>query len=138
MSQEESWVGIVDDDASLRTALARALKANGIRAQTFDSAEDFLHRLRNGEPACVVLDVHLPGLSGFELQDILAAQDAALPIIFITGHEEMFSRRGREGAACGYLRKPFDTTELVALLRPHLGSSAPLGHLAGSPGLWTE
>jgi CheY-like chemotaxis protein len=124
MNQEESWVGVVEDDASLRVALARALHANGIRVKTFGSAEDFLHRSVHGEPECIVLDIHLPGMSGFELQDILAVQDVAPPIIFITGHEEMFSRHGRESRSAGYLRKPFDTTELVALLRPHLRSSA--------------
>ena len=118
--EEESWVGIVDDDASLRIALARALRGNGIRAETFESAEEFLHRSVAGEPACIVLDIHLNGLSGFELQDLLASQGAEPPIIFITGHDDVLSRRARAYGTCGYLRKPFDTSALVALLRPHL------------------
>jgi FixJ family two-component response regulator len=71
-----------------------------------------------------VLDVHLAGLSGFELQDLLASQGSTLPIIFITAHDDMVSQGPRARGASGYLRKPFDTSALVALLRPHLRSSS--------------
>ena len=119
----EFWVGIVDDDASLRTALARALRGNGIRVETFSSAEDFLQRSVAGEPACIVLDVHLGGMSGFDLQDLLISEGIAPPIIFITAHDDLFSARARSDGSDGYLRKPFDMNALVALLRPHLGNS---------------
>ena len=119
-SQQDSWVGIVDDDASLRSALARALRGIGIRTETFESAEEFLDRIVEGEPECIVLDIHLRGMSGFELQDFLASRSAAPPIIFITAHDEGFSPQARIHGACGYLRKPFDTNALVALIRPHL------------------
>jgi len=115
-----SWVGIVDDDDSLRMALARALRVNGIRVETFGSAEEFLRRDVAGEPDCIVLDIHLGGLSGFDLQDLLAAQGFKPPIIFITAHDDMFADRARANGASGYLRKPFETNALVALLRPHL------------------
>jgi FixJ family two-component response regulator len=124
MSHQECWVGIIDDDASLRTALARALRGNGIRVETFGSAEEFLHRAIPGAPECIVLDIHLGGLSGFELQDLLASQGAPPPIIFITAHDDMLTQRARTHGACGYLRKPFDTSALVALLRPHLRFSS--------------
>jgi FixJ family two-component response regulator len=113
-------VGIVDDDASLRSALARALRGYGIRVRTFESAEEFLQRADTAPPECVVLDVHLGGLSGFELQDLLVAAGAAPPIIFITAHDDLLADRTRREGASGYLRKPFDTSALVALLRPHL------------------
>jgi len=113
-------VGVVDDDVSLRTALARALRGNGIRVETFSSAEDYLGRSVVGEPECIVLDIHLGGMSGFDLQDLLKSKGVAPPIIFITAHDEMFSERARSISANGYLRKPFDTNALVALLRPHL------------------
>jgi FixJ family two-component response regulator len=119
----ELWVGIVDDDASLRTALARALRGNGIRVETFSSAEDYLQRSVVGEPECIVLDVHLGGMSGFDLQDLLISEGRAPPIIFITAHDDLFSARARSNGSGGYLRKPFDTSALVALLRPHLRSS---------------
>jgi len=113
----ESWVGIVDDDASLRTALARALRVSGFRVEAFASAEEFLRRDVAGKPDCIVLDIHLGGLSGFDLQDLLAAEGAAPPIIFITAHDDMLAQRSRSHAACGYLRKPFDTDALLTLLR---------------------
>lgn len=113
-------VGIIDDDASLRSALALALRLNGIRVQTFGSAEEFLARDVAGQPECIVLDIHLGGLSGFELQDRLASEGVAPPIIFITAHDDLLSEVGRSHQACGYLHKPFDMSALVALLRPHL------------------
>jgi len=116
----EPWVGIVDDDASLRNALARALRWNGIRAETFESAEEFLRRDAAGEPECIVLDIHLPGISGFELQELLASRGVRPPIIFITGHDDALSQRAQVHGTSGHLRKPFDTGALVALIRPHL------------------
>lgn len=120
-NERASWVGIVDDDASLRAALARALRVNGIRVETFGSAEEYLEREVADEPDCIVLDIHLGGLSGFDLQDLLAAAGVSPRIIFITAHDDMLATR--TDAACGYLRKPFETNALLALLRPHLRSS---------------
>ena len=123
-TSDDSWVGVVDDDTSLRIALARALRANDLLVRAFASAEEFLERKGGGEPACLVLDIHLGGMSGFELRDRLAANGAEVPIIFITGHDDVFAEHARSRTACGYLRKPFDTAVLVALLRPHLVSQA--------------
>src|SRR5690349_17906932 len=121
---DDSWVGVVDDNASLRIALARALRANGLLVKAFASAEEFLERRDDSEPACLVLDIHLGGMSGFDLRDRLVANGAAVPIIFITGHDDVLTEHARSRSACGYLRKPFDTAVLVALLRPHLVSQA--------------
>ena len=123
ISQLKPWVGLVDDDASLRAALARALRGHGIRAETFESAEEFLLRVDVGEPECIVLDIHLPGMSGFELQELLAARGAEPPIIFISGHDDVLSQRARVHGTSGHLRKPFDTGALVALIRPHLSAA---------------
>jgi FixJ family two-component response regulator len=120
---QASWVGVVDDDASLRGALARALRGSGIRVETFGSAEEFLARRVRGAPECIVLDIHLGGLSGFELRDHLVAAGAAPPIIFITGHDDVLAERARGSGAAGCLRKPFDVCDLVSLLEPHLRSS---------------
>lgn len=119
--QTELWVAIVDDDASIRCSLARVFQCDGIRVETFGSAEAFLDRPIPGDPQCIVLDVHLGELSGFDLQDHLVARGDAPPIIFITAHDEIpSSRLERRAGACGYLRKPFDTDELIALVRPFL------------------
>ena len=121
--RHDFWVGVVDDDESIRTALARVLRGNGISVQTFGSAEEFLLRAVAGQPECIVLDIHLGEMSGFELRDRLASDGTLPPIIFITGHDDMPAERARSGGSCGFLRKPFDTNDLVALLRPHLHST---------------
>jgi FixJ family two-component response regulator len=119
--QTQPWVAIVDDDASIRSSLARVFRCDGIRVETFGAAEEFLERTIPGNPQCIVLDVHLGELTGFELQDRLAARGDAPPIIFITAHDEIpSSRLARRAGACGYLRKPFDTDALIALVRPFL------------------
>ena len=120
-SQAEPWVGIIDDDPSIRCSLARVFRVDGIRVYTFGSAEEFLDRTVPGEPQCIVLDVHLGALSGFDLQDRLTLLGYSTPIIFITAHEEIpSSRLARRAGACGFLRKPFDTEALIALVRPFL------------------
>ncbi|HEY2379255.1 MAG TPA: response regulator [Gemmatimonadaceae bacterium] len=120
-AQSEAWVAVVDDDASIRCSLARVFRVGGIHVETFASAEEFLECTTADEPRCIVLDVHLGALSGFELQDRLTELGWSTPIIFITAHEEIpSSRLERRAGACGYLRKPFDTDALLALVRPFL------------------
>ena len=122
---ESKWVGVVDDDASIRCSLARVFRGNGIRVETFQSVEEFLERALIGEPQCIVLDVQLRGMSGFDLQDRLLSEGTPPPIIFITAHEEIPPARlapGRGVAGC--LRKPFDTDVLVALVRRHLNDGS--------------
>ena len=119
--QTEPWVAIVDDDASIRCSLARVFRVDGVRVESFATAEEFLERTIEGDPQCIVLDVHLGDLSGFDLQDRLAANGMVPPIIFITAHDEIpSSRLARRAGAYGYLRKPFDTDALIALVRPLL------------------
>jgi FixJ family two-component response regulator len=96
----------VDDDASMREALSRLFRSIGMRAQLFASAEDFLLFKRPEAPACLVLDVRLPGLSGLELQRDLG--DLAIPIIFITGHGDIpMSVQAMKAGAVEFLTKPF-------------------------------
>jgi FixJ family two-component response regulator len=123
--QGDGWVGIVDDDASIRQSLARMFRGNGIRTETFGSAEEYLRHSVLIEPLCIVLDVHLGGLSGFELQARLAAEGKLPPIIFITAHEICSADLARCPGSCGYLRKPFDSDALIALVRPHLNGHSP-------------
>ena len=116
----DCWVGIVDDDASIRQSLARMFRSNGILTRTFGSAEEYLRRRLPVEPRCIVLDVHLGGLNGFELQERLAAEGKFTPIVFITAHDIASAELARCPGACGYLRKPFDSDALIALVLPHL------------------
>ena len=119
------WVGIVDDDASIRCSLARAFRGNGIPVETFGSAEEYLSREVSGEPRCIVLDVQLGAVSGFDLRDRLASDGDATPIIFITAHEMSWTQLERSAGVSGYLRKPFDTDALLELVRPHLIRQSP-------------
>jgi FixJ family two-component response regulator len=112
------WVAIVDDDASVRTALARRLRAENLPVQTFASAQEYLAAAGEGRVACLVLDVHLGTMSGFELHDLLRGAGATVPVILITAHDEIPSTElARYAGPNGYLRKPFDSDELVALVR---------------------
>ena len=120
---DQPWVSVVDDDAPLRHAIARGLRANGIDVETFGSAEEFLDRSPDDAPACIVLDICLCGLSGFGMQDALVARGDRTPIIFITSHDGMLAQTARARSSWGCLIKPFDTDALVALLRPHLGAT---------------
>jgi FixJ family two-component response regulator len=122
--ESDCWVGIVDDDASIRQSLARMFRGNGIRTETFGSAEEYLRRDALVQPRCIVLDVHLGGLNGFELQARLAAEGKFPPIIFITAHEIGSADLARCPGPCGYLRKPFDSDALIALVLPHLNAHA--------------
>jgi FixJ family two-component response regulator len=107
-------VAVIDDDASVRTALRRLLQAAGYAVQTSASAEEFLGRPEQGRLACLVLDAQLPGASGLDLMRSLAAAGCPPPIVFITGHADQASAaRALAGDAADVLLKPFDGQALV-------------------------
>ena len=114
MNPEEPIVFAVDDDASMREALSRLFRSVGMRAQIFASAQDFLMFKRPDAPACLVLDVRLPGLSGLDLQRELAAANRGIPIIFITGHGDIpMSVEAMKAGAVEFLTKPFRDQALL-------------------------
>jgi FixJ family two-component response regulator len=116
---------VVDDDPSVRKALGRLLESAGLRAVAFASAEEFLQHPRPNGPACVVLDVSMPGLSGLDLQRELATRDDGLPVVFITGHGDIpMSVRAMKGGAVDFLPKPFDGEELLGAVRQALDRGA--------------
>src|ERR1700738_356739 len=118
MNGEEPIVFAIDDDASMREALPRLFRSIGMRAQIFASAQDFLIFKRPDAPACLVLDVRLPGLSGLDLQRELAAADFAIPIIFITGHGDIpMSVEAMKAGAVEFLTKPFRDQALLDAIR---------------------
>jgi len=117
-------VFVVDDDASLRGALARLLHSAGYQTETFASAEGFLAQSRFDAPGCILLDVRMPGLNGLELQQTLAAADRQLPIVFITGHGDVpTSVRAMKAGAEDFLPKPFDDEELLKAVAQALNKS---------------
>ncbi|MGD9383373.1 MAG: response regulator, partial [Desulfobacterales bacterium] len=85
MTPGEATVFVVDDDTSIRTALKRLIKSLGFKVKTFDSAQAFLKNGPHDGPACLVLDVRMPEMSGIELQEQLTNTGLGMPIIFITG-----------------------------------------------------
>jgi len=107
-------VYVVDDDESVCRALARLLRTVGLSVETFSSAKAFLEYTPRDQPACLVLDVRLPGPSGLELQDALSQARRDLPIVFITGHGDVPSTvRAMKGGAVDFLQKPFNDQELL-------------------------
>jgi len=106
-------VAIVDDDASLCHAMDRLLRAAGYHAFTYPSAEAFLQEEGRARPDCILLDIQLGGMSGFELQTRLAASGSTIPIIFITAHDDPETReQARQTDCVAYLRKT-DPGEMV-------------------------
>jgi RNA polymerase sigma factor (sigma-70 family) len=118
MTGGESTVFAIDDDPSVRKALARLLRSAGQRAETFASAEEFLNREHYNGPGCLVLDVYLPGLTGLDLQEALARADYHLPIIFISGRSDIpTSVRAMKAGAVDFLPKPFKDRVLIEAVR---------------------
>ena len=112
-------VSIVDDDHSVRRALRRLIQHAGFTAEAFASAEEFLGSASRVRTACLVLDIHLNGgMSGFELQQRLTADQVVIPIIFITGNDGASTReRADTSGAAAYLCKPFDDELLLDAIR---------------------
>jgi FixJ family two-component response regulator len=114
MNEPHPIVFVVDDDASVRDAVKRLIASVGLRVETFGSTGEFLAAKRPEAPACLVLDVRLPDVSGLELQRDLAAANIHIPIIFITGHADVpMSVRAMKAGAVEFLTKPFRGQELL-------------------------
>jgi FixJ family two-component response regulator len=110
-------VAVVEDDEFVRDATKRLLRLLGYAAASFASAEDFLRSGRVSDTACLITDVHLPGMSGVELQSRLIADGHSTPVIFITGFpEEAIRARVLRDGALGYLSKPLQEQSLIACL----------------------
>ncbi len=107
-------ISIIDDDASVRVATHRLVSSLGHVAHTFASADDFLRSSQLNDTACVIADVHMPGMSGIELQNLLKTQGHRLPVIFITAFpEESVRAKALEAGAACFLSKPFDAQILI-------------------------
>ena len=114
MTPVEATVFVVDDDTSVRTALKRLIKSLGFKVETFDTAQAFLKHGPHDGPACLVLDVRMPGMSGIELQEQLTSAGLGLPIIFITGHGNIpMSVKAMKAGAVDFIEKPFEDQKLI-------------------------
>jgi len=113
MNPDSPIVFVVDDDYRVREALCRLISSIGLRAAAFGSAAEFLESEKPDAPACLILDLQLPRVSGLELQQELAAGDAP-PIVFVTGHGDVPSSvRAMKAGAIEFLPKPFNEQELL-------------------------
>jgi len=112
------WVAIIDDHASMRSSLSRALRLDGFQVECFASAEAYLDRDPVPPPLCLVMDMHLPGMSGHDLAHCLArARPPSPPVIFISGHDDLLASLDGCCGHHGRLRKPFEIDALLALVR---------------------
>jgi FixJ family two-component response regulator len=120
-------VFVIDDDAAVRRALDRQLRAAGFAVQTFASAQEYLDQPPQTGIACIVADVRMPSLSGLDLQASLAQANRELPMVFITGHGDIpTSVRAMKAGAVNFLPKPFTEDEILAAISEALERSARL------------
>ena len=119
-------VFVVDDDASVRKALHRLIRAAGFDVESYADCGAYLERAPSLLPACIVLDIRMPGITGFEFQRAIAGTHRDLPIVFITGHGgEEVRAQGLEAGAVAVLFKPIDEEALVAAIEKALVTPRP-------------
>jgi len=124
MSDVTPIVFVVDDDVSVRESLELLIRFEGWQPETFASAQKFLDYPRAFVPNCLVLDVSLPGLTGLDLQRLIAGERTDMPIIFITGHGDVpMTVQAMKAGAVEFLTKPFNDDVLLAAIRAALERS---------------
>jgi len=119
-----SIIYVVDDDASICKALSLLLKSNGFKVETFTSAEEFLAFKHPKIQSCLILDIRLPNINGFALQEIMAQRGIITPVIFITGHGDIpMSVKAMKAGAIDFLPKPFTEKKLLEAITLALSKS---------------
>ena len=118
-------VSIIDDDDSLRLALVGLVRSLGFEARGFESADAFVQSGDLGSYACIVTDIQMPGMSGIELKEHLAARQISLPVIMITARPDpSLEEKALAAGAVGFLRKPFEASALISYLDRALGNAS--------------
>ena len=126
MPKGATLLAVVDDDADVRVALTRLVSSAGFSVETFASGTEFLRSVQDHEPDCVLLDLHMPEMSGFDVQAALAGDHPAVPVVVMTGHDSPETRaRAVQLGAKVYLRKPINDEALLAAIGDAVGSMAP-------------
>ena len=122
MDRPRLRIAIIDDDESVRKALGRLLRAENLDADIFASGQEFLGSLASACPDCIILDVHMPGMNGLDLQRQIAEDGLRVPIVVITGHDEPQTRtRCLTAGAAAYLRKPLEVEALLSAIYGAVG-----------------
>jgi FixJ family two-component response regulator len=123
------YVAIVDDEEPVRKALKRLLRASGLDAESYASGKEFLDAIALREPDCVLLDLHMPRMSGLQVLRALQAARRKLPIVIITAHDAHETREQCLAAgATAYLRKPLEEHELIDTITAALGARSRQSH----------
>jgi len=117
VADQHQSIVVVEDDAGMSKAIARLLRAAGFQPTSFASAEELLKTTAVDSAACLVLDIHLPGLSGLELARLLVTSGRAKPVVFITGQDEASLRDEAQQLGYAYFRKPFEGKKLLEAIR---------------------
>lgn len=124
MANRKPFIYIVDDDVSVRRALTLLLTTHGFSVHAFENAEDFLAFKHSKIPSCLLLDYRLPGISGLDLQDAMAARNLNIPIVFITGHGDVpKSVKAIKSGAVDFLLKPFTKKSLLNAISQAIAKS---------------
>ena len=124
MGKNRPLIAVVDDEEPIRKALTRLLRSAGLDVESFPSGFEFLESIPSRHPDCVVLDLHMPGLNGFEVQARLAESSAPVPVVIITGHDSTETRALALAAQpLAYLRKPVDDQALLDAIELALNST---------------
>lgn len=119
-------IAVVDDESPVRGMLGRLLRVADFEVSSFASGEDFLESLASQVPACAILDIHMPGLSGFEVQARLRAARIPIPVVFITASDDTALDGSASAAgAASLLRKPFSSATLLQAIGVALGGMKP-------------
>ena len=126
MARDAPLLAVVDDDEDVRVALTRLVSSAGFAVETFASGAEFLRSVQDHEPDCVVLDLHMPAMSGFDVQGALASGHPTVPVVVMTGHDTPESRvRAVQMGAKVYLRKPINDEALLAAIGDAIGGVSP-------------
>src|SRR6516165_10596126 len=125
MIPANSLVFLIDDDASIRRGVSRLLRSAGFKNEVFGSAYDFLAREQHPGPACVIVDVRMPGINGMDLQDLPLQRRRAEQLVFITGHGNIsMCAQAMKAGAVDFLPKPFRDAELLECVERALARAA--------------
>lgn len=114
MTDNEATVYVIDDDTSVRSSLRWLIESVQLSVREFSTANEFLHSWRGNGTGCIILDVRMPGMSGLDLQDILAQRGVHLPVIIVTGHADVsMAVRAFKSGAFDFIEKPFNDQHLI-------------------------
>ncbi len=125
MPQDRPLIAVVDDEAPIRKALTRLLHSAGFAVEAFPSGVEFMELIKTRRADCVVLDLHMPVMDGFQVQALLSQAGRPIPVIVVTGHDSPDSReRAMAGRPVAYLRKPVDDQTLLDAIELALSNNS--------------